>query len=219
MHSPLIPHCTAHWRSFSMSFWGQSFFQNDRDLDIAYTLSQRIRVDDLLTPDDSVRLRNELDSGKPDAEFHNLSDGDFSPDADLSFWGVKTAIVVFAAAAMRHGATISDEYRKYIKAAVKSRLGMYDTAKKEMATAIDLYQNGVPLDTSGKCLDQVAEEATHPPNRFGVVGLSLLDPSLFTRINTIKDKYNACEKYDENFLRCGRCHQARYCNAECQKKA
>lgn len=96
---------------------------------------------------------------------------------------------------------------------------MYDTAKKEVATAIDSYQNGVPLDISGKCLDQVAEEATHPPNRFGVVGLNLLDPSFFAGIETVEDECNACGKYDENLLRCGRCHQARYCNAECQKKA
>ncbi|GME40652.1 n-lysine methyltransferase smyd2 [Neofusicoccum parvum] len=202
-----------------MGFWGERFFQNDRDLDVVSQLPAAPGItDNLYMPEDPDRLRKDLDTGKLDALFCKLCDGSIDAKSPLHAYGLKTVIVVMAAAAMRHGATISDDYRAYIKTALKSRLAMYDRAKKDMAEAITVYQNGVALDIAGKGLLEVMDDSPPSPYRSPST-INLLSPELFAALETVADECNACGKASDELLRCSRCRKAHYCNKECQKKA
>ncbi|KAF4533889.1 MYND finger family protein [Lasiodiplodia theobromae] len=138
-----------------MGYWGEGLFQNDSDLDVVILLGQHLGVGELYYPDDPEKLRQELDSGKLEAEFRKLRDGVYDSDEELSFYGIKTTIVLLAAVAMRHGATISDEFRQCVKDCLKKRLTMHKRAKDDMRKGIDTYRNGVPLDLAGMGLDEV----------------------------------------------------------------
>ncbi|KAK0624465.1 N-lysine methyltransferase SMYD2 [Lasiodiplodia hormozganensis] len=199
-----------------MGFWGERFFQSDRDFDIVGIVGEHLGIEDLYYPDDPEQLRQELDSGKLEAEFHKIRDGGYESDEDLKWLGFKTTIVVLAAAAMRHGATISDEFRQYVKTALKSRLQMYQRAKDDMAKAIDSYRNGVPLDVAGMGLDETASSDERPKGGFG---LNVLSPQMFNVGEVVENECETCGKDSDTLLRCGRCRKVRYCNIECQKKA
>ncbi|OJD34375.1 n-lysine methyltransferase smyd2 [Diplodia corticola] len=198
-----------------MGFWGERLFQNDRDLDLVCILSEHLGVDDIYMPDDPEKLRDELDSGKLEAEFVKLRDGAYASDENLEFFGVKTAVVVLAASVMRHGATISDDFRQHVRKCLNSRLQMYQQAKDDMAAAIDVYRNGTPLDIAGMGLFELANSDERPQGG----GLNLLSPQMFNVCETVEDECNTCGKQNDALLHCGRCRKARYCNAECQKKA
>lgn len=200
-----------------MGFWGEHFFQSDRDFEIIGILSEHLGIEDLYYPDDPEQLRQELDSGKLEAEFHKIRDDGYASDGNMKWFGFKTTVVVLAAAAMRHGATISDEFRQYVKTALKSRLQMYQRAKDDMAKAIDTYHNGVPLDVAGMGLVETANSDERSGS--GSFGLNILDPQMFKVGEIVEDECDTCGKKSDTLLRCGRCRRVRYCNAECQKKA
>ncbi|KAL1621163.1 hypothetical protein SLS54_005658 [Diplodia seriata] len=197
-----------------MGFWGDRFFQSDRDLDIVCVLSEHLGVDDVYIPEDAEELRKELDSGKLEAEFRKLRDGAYTEE-DLSFFNVKTTAVVLAAAAMRHGATISPDFRQYVKDSLNSRLEMHQPAKDDMATAIDIYRDGTPLDLAGMGLFELMDTVDRPKGG----GVNILSPEIFTACEFVEDECSECGNGSDALLRCARCHKARYCNTECQKKA
>ena len=118
-----------------MGYWGEGIFQNDTDLDNAGDINEAARQ---ITGDTKLDIEMPRDREEVVAKFNNGLFGQllrrYLAEKNKDF------IVILGALAMKLGATVSEDARKFIRASLKSAY-MHEPAKKQVRKALKEYKN------------------------------------------------------------------------------
>ncbi|KAB2571060.1 putative egl nine 1 protein [Lasiodiplodia theobromae] len=207
-------------------FWGDGFFQSDRDVDILEFFDAELGTESIY-----VQMHNEPEKLRPQLDANNklinkiaeVASGARDNNEHIAFWGRKLVIVILAAAAMQCGAKLPEPLRQAVYDALKSRLGMYDRAKEQMRRALAVYADGTPLKMEGMGLiDTIHLHNLIPIKRHpDQIGVNFPNPVFSAKYETAEDEEICakCSKKEGVKLKtCAKCLRIKYCSSECQRE-
>ncbi|KAK0640404.1 Zinc finger MYND domain-containing protein 10-like protein [Lasiodiplodia hormozganensis] len=206
-------------------FWGDAFFQSDRDMDILDFFTEEMKTDSLYVPKDGpYKLRDQLNANnKLINKIAEIASGARDADPHIDFWGPKLVVVILGVVAIDYGAKLPHPLRQTMRDALKSRLGLYDSAKEEMREALAEYVDGEARELRGMGLYDTINMykllpfKRHPEQE----GVNFPNPVWSAKYETAEDE-DICAKCSKKagvkLKKCARCLRIKYCGSECQRE-
>lgn len=181
-------------------------------------------TDSLYVPNDRAALRRQLDANNLLInKIAEIASGARDADPQIAFWGPKLVVVILGVVAIDYGARLPHQLRQTSHDCLKSRLGLYDSAKEEMRRALVQYVDGEAYELRGAGLyDTINMFKLIPIKRHpDQTGVNFPNPVWCAKYETAENE-NVCGKCGKKeaakLKKCARCLRIKYCSAECQRE-